>query len=89
MQVRGLLSHYYDSSKIISLNFHPPHTLFLPSSEDGYVRMFLRGRPVAMHVPDQLRDSYSLDHKGVLPDHKLKLEWVYPSMEMVTYAMRG
>ncbi|XP_019716941.1 echinoderm microtubule-associated protein-like 2 isoform X1 [Hippocampus comes] len=47
------------------------------NAEDGYVRMFLRGRPVTMHVPDQLRDSYSLDHKGVLPDHKLKLEWVY------------
>ncbi|XP_049580877.1 echinoderm microtubule-associated protein-like 2 isoform X1 [Syngnathus scovelli] len=47
------------------------------NAEDGYVRMFLRGRPVTMHVPDQLRESYSLDHKVALPDHKLKLEWVY------------
>uniref|UniRef100_A0A8C8FRB0 HELP domain-containing protein n=1 Tax=Oncorhynchus tshawytscha TaxID=74940 RepID=A0A8C8FRB0_ONCTS len=44
---------------------------------DGYVRMFLRGRPVTMHMPDQKRDSYSLDHKGALPEHKLKLQWVY------------
>ncbi|KAM9813061.1 echinoderm microtubule-associated protein-like 2 isoform 1-T1 [Syngnathus typhle] len=47
------------------------------NAEDGYVRMFLRGRPVTMHVPDQLRESYSLDHKVALPEHKLKLEWVY------------
>uniref|UniRef100_A0A4W6CY70 EMAP like 2 n=1 Tax=Lates calcarifer TaxID=8187 RepID=A0A4W6CY70_LATCA len=47
------------------------------SSEDGYVRMFLRGRPVTMHIPDQQRESYSLDHKVALPDRKLKLQWVY------------
>lgn len=51
--------------------------LFPP--EDGYVRMFLRGRPVTIHIPDQQRESYSLDQKVVLPDHKLKLQWVYPS----------
>ncbi|XP_067102455.1 echinoderm microtubule-associated protein-like 2 isoform X2 [Osmerus mordax] len=47
------------------------------NAEDGYVRMFLRGRPVTMHMPDQLRDTYTLDHKGALPDRKLKLQWVY------------
>uniref|UniRef100_A0A665TL39 EMAP like 2 n=1 Tax=Echeneis naucrates TaxID=173247 RepID=A0A665TL39_ECHNA len=47
------------------------------SGEDGYVRMFLRGRPVTMHIPDQRRESYSLDHKVALPDRKLKLQWVY------------
>ncbi|CAB1423818.1 unnamed protein product [Pleuronectes platessa] len=47
------------------------------NSEDGYVRMFLRGRPVTMHLPDQQRESYSLDHKVALPDRKLKLQWVY------------
>uniref|UniRef100_A0A672IC14 Echinoderm microtubule-associated protein-like 2 n=1 Tax=Salarias fasciatus TaxID=181472 RepID=A0A672IC14_SALFA len=39
--------------------------------------MFLRGRPVTMHVPSQQRDGYSLDLKAALPDHKLKLQWVY------------
>ena len=43
------------------------------------MRMFLRGRPVTMHVPDQQRESYSLDSKVALPDRKLKLQWVYPS----------
>ncbi|KAE8294969.1 Echinoderm microtubule-associated protein-like 1 [Larimichthys crocea] len=47
------------------------------NAEDGYVRMFLRGRPVTMHVPDQQRESYSIDHKVALPDRKLKLQWVY------------
>ncbi|XP_069566611.1 echinoderm microtubule-associated protein-like 2 [Brachyistius frenatus] len=47
------------------------------NAEDGYVRMFLRGRPVTMHIPDQQRESYSLDQKVALPDHKLKLQWVY------------
>ncbi|XP_076590964.1 echinoderm microtubule-associated protein-like 2 isoform X1 [Chaetodon auriga] len=47
------------------------------NAEDGYVRMFLRGRPVTMHVPDQQRESYNLDHKAALPDRKLKLQWVY------------
>ncbi|KAM8853183.1 echinoderm microtubule-associated protein-like 2 isoform 1-T1 [Synchiropus picturatus] len=47
------------------------------NAEDGYVRMFLRGRPVTMHIPDSKRESYSLDQKVVLPDRKLKLQWVY------------
>uniref|UniRef100_A0A667ZRD4 EMAP like 2 n=1 Tax=Myripristis murdjan TaxID=586833 RepID=A0A667ZRD4_9TELE len=48
-----------------------------PVRSDGYVRMFLRGRPVTMHIPDEQRESYSLDHKAALPDRKLKLQWVY------------
>ncbi|XP_077467311.1 echinoderm microtubule-associated protein-like 2 isoform X1 [Stigmatopora argus] len=47
------------------------------NAEDGYVRMFLRGRPVTMHVPEGQKDGYSLDRKGALPNRKLKLEWVY------------
>uniref|UniRef100_A0A8C8LSJ6 HELP domain-containing protein n=1 Tax=Oncorhynchus tshawytscha TaxID=74940 RepID=A0A8C8LSJ6_ONCTS len=66
-------------SFFIFINPSPSCSYLAPSpvSEDGYVRMFLRGRPVTMHMPDQKRDSYSLDHKGALPEHKLKLQWVY------------
>uniref|UniRef100_A0A8C2JSF6 EMAP like 2 n=1 Tax=Cyprinus carpio TaxID=7962 RepID=A0A8C2JSF6_CYPCA len=39
--------------------------------------MFIRGRPITMHIPDQLRESYSLDQKVALPERKLKLQWVY------------
>uniref|UniRef100_A0AAQ4NZC0 EMAP like 2 n=1 Tax=Gasterosteus aculeatus aculeatus TaxID=481459 RepID=A0AAQ4NZC0_GASAC len=51
-------------------------TLLFPP-EDSYVRMFLRGRPVTMHIPDQQKESYSLDLKVPLPERKLKLQWVY------------
>ncbi|XP_016317616.1 echinoderm microtubule-associated protein-like 2 isoform X1 [Sinocyclocheilus anshuiensis] len=47
------------------------------NADDGYVRMFIRGRPITMHIPDQLKESYSLDHKVALPERKLKLQWVY------------
>lgn len=40
--------------------------------------MFLRGRPVTMHLPDQRRENYSLEQKVELPASKLKLQWVYP-----------
>uniref|UniRef100_A0A8C7YF04 EMAP like 2 n=1 Tax=Oryzias sinensis TaxID=183150 RepID=A0A8C7YF04_9TELE len=48
-----------------------------PRPLDGFVRMFLRGRPVTMHIPDEQKSSYSLDQKGALPDKKLKLQWAY------------
>ncbi|XP_069500812.1 echinoderm microtubule-associated protein-like 2 isoform X2 [Ambystoma mexicanum] len=47
------------------------------NAEDGFVKMFLRGRPVSMHVPDSLVASYSLEAKAELPHQKLKLDWVY------------
>ncbi|GAA6097398.1 echinoderm microtubule-associated protein-like 2 isoform X1 [Tachysurus ichikawai] len=53
------------------------------NAEDGYVRMFLRGRPVTMQIPDQLRENYSLDQKVALTDRKLKLQW------SVSYGYRG
>ncbi|KAF3847354.1 hypothetical protein F7725_020382 [Dissostichus mawsoni] len=63
------------------------------NAEDGYVRMFLRGRPVTMHLPDQQRESYSLDYKGALPDRKLKLQWLHPSCSLTKswtrYGYRG
>nr|XP_032811871.1 echinoderm microtubule-associated protein-like 2 isoform X2 [Petromyzon marinus] len=46
-------------------------------SEEGYVKMFVRGRPVTMYLPSHLKDDYSLSQKVALPPDKLKLEWVY------------
>lgn len=48
-------------------------------TEDGYVKMFLRGRPIPMFVPDAVVATYNLDAKLDLPHKKLKLDWVYPS----------
>lgn len=47
-------------------------------AEEGYVKMFLRGRPVTMYMPRDQVDSYNLEAKVDLPPKRLKLEWVYP-----------
>lgn len=52
--------------------------LFVLFVEEGYVKMFLRGRPVTMYMPKEQVDSYSLQAKVELPAKRLKLEWVYP-----------
>uniref|UniRef100_A0A8C5T0M9 EMAP like 2 n=1 Tax=Laticauda laticaudata TaxID=8630 RepID=A0A8C5T0M9_LATLA len=52
-------------------------SLPLCPAEDGYVKMFLRGRPIPMFVPDAVVATYSLDTKLELPHKKLKLDWVY------------
>ncbi|XP_072031419.1 77 kDa echinoderm microtubule-associated protein-like isoform X3 [Amphiura filiformis] len=44
--------------------------------EEGYVRIYLRGRPVTSYMPTDY-EGYSLTAKGELPSEKLKLEWVY------------
>ncbi|KAJ7345175.1 hypothetical protein JRQ81_001125 [Phrynocephalus forsythii] len=45
--------------------------------EEGYVKMFLRGRPVTMYMPKDQVESYNLEAKAELPAKRLKLEWVY------------
>jgi len=45
--------------------------------EEGSVKMFLRGRPVPMLIPDELAPTYSLDTRSELPSSRLKLDWVY------------
>lgn len=47
-------------------------------AEEGYVKMFLRGRPVTMYMPRDQVESYNLEAKVDLPTKRLKLEWVYP-----------
>uniref|UniRef100_A0A8C5R484 EMAP like 1 n=1 Tax=Leptobrachium leishanense TaxID=445787 RepID=A0A8C5R484_9ANUR len=47
------------------------------SAEEGYVKMFLRGRPVTMYMPKDHIESYNLEAKPELPARRLKLEWVY------------
>ncbi|KAM4723950.1 echinoderm microtubule-associated protein-like 1 isoform 2-T2 [Anableps anableps] len=45
--------------------------------EEGFVKMFLKGRPITMFMPKDQVDSYSLEARGELPSNKLKLDWVY------------
>uniref|UniRef100_A0A668ABP2 EMAP like 1 n=1 Tax=Myripristis murdjan TaxID=586833 RepID=A0A668ABP2_9TELE len=46
-------------------------------SEEGYVKMYLKGRPITMYMPKDLVDSYCLEARTDLPSNKLKLDWVY------------
>ncbi|XP_029316950.1 echinoderm microtubule-associated protein-like 1 isoform X8 [Cottoperca gobio] len=45
--------------------------------EEGYVKMFLKGRPITMYMPKDQVDSYCLEARADLPSNKLKLDWVY------------
>uniref|UniRef100_A0A8C5A6E3 EMAP like 1 n=1 Tax=Gadus morhua TaxID=8049 RepID=A0A8C5A6E3_GADMO len=45
--------------------------------EEGYVKMFLKGRPVTMFMPRDQVEPYCLEAKADLPGSKLKLDWVY------------
>ncbi|XP_075304660.1 echinoderm microtubule-associated protein-like 1 isoform X6 [Odontesthes bonariensis] len=45
--------------------------------EEGYVKMFLKGRPITMYMPKDQVDIYYLEARAELPSHKLKLDWVY------------
>ncbi|XP_033968131.1 echinoderm microtubule-associated protein-like 1 isoform X12 [Pseudochaenichthys georgianus] len=47
------------------------------NAEEGYVKMFLKGRPVTMYMPKEQVDSYCLEARAELPSNKLKLDWVY------------
>ncbi|GCB63400.1 hypothetical protein scyTo_0007384 [Scyliorhinus torazame] len=53
----------------------PKDPLF--NAEEGYIKMFLRGRPITMYMPQVIKETYSLEDKGELPAKKLKLDWVY------------
>ncbi|TSN67131.1 Echinoderm microtubule-associated protein-like 1 [Bagarius yarrelli] len=45
--------------------------------DEGYVKMYLKGRPITMYMPKELVDTYCLEQKADLPPKKLKLDWVY------------
>ncbi|XP_070697901.1 echinoderm microtubule-associated protein-like 1 isoform X6 [Pempheris klunzingeri] len=47
------------------------------NAEEGYVKMYLKGRPVTMYMPKDQVDSYCLEARADLPSNKLKLDWVY------------
>ncbi|XP_013395547.1 echinoderm microtubule-associated protein-like 2 isoform X3 [Lingula anatina] len=45
------------------------------NKEEGYLRMYLRGRPVTLYAPTL--EEYDLAKKEDQPPQSLKLEWVY------------
>ncbi|KPP70075.1 echinoderm microtubule-associated protein-like 1-like [Scleropages formosus] len=60
------------------------------SAEEGYVKMYLKGRPVTMYMPKDQVDSYCLDAKSELPSKKLKLDWELCFLNLrSSYGYRG
>uniref|UniRef100_A0A6Q2WSN2 HELP domain-containing protein n=1 Tax=Esox lucius TaxID=8010 RepID=A0A6Q2WSN2_ESOLU len=49
----------------------------LKSPKEGYVKMYLKGRPITMYMPKDVVDTYCLEAKSDLPNKRLKLDWVY------------
>ncbi|XP_029972727.1 echinoderm microtubule-associated protein-like 1 isoform X5 [Salarias fasciatus] len=47
------------------------------NAEEGYVKMYLKGRPITMYMPKDQVDGYCLEARAELPCSKLKLDWVY------------
>nr|XP_039259121.1 echinoderm microtubule-associated protein-like 2 isoform X2 [Styela clava] len=47
------------------------------NSEEGNVRMHLKGRPVVLYCQSALKESYDISKPLEAPDKKLKLDWVY------------
>ncbi|CAL8286907.1 unnamed protein product [Lota lota] len=66
-----------DSSKQREPIFNAGTRRVTHCKEEGYVKMFLKGRPVTMFMPRDLVEPYCLEAKADLPGCKLKLDWVY------------
>lgn len=45
--------------------------------DDGSLQMFLRGRPIILKAPSNIRDTYDITKVQPAPNKKLKLDWVY------------
>lgn len=42
------------------------------------MRFFLRGRPIVLHAPTAVAETYDMTKVATAPQTRLKLEWVYP-----------
>lgn len=63
---------------LLHLSNWSPFFLF---PEEGYVKMYLKGRPITMFMPKDQVDGYCLEARADLPASKLKLDWVYPFLK--------
>lgn len=41
------------------------------------MKLFLRGRPIVLHAPNDIRDTFDISKVQPAPAKKLKLDWVY------------
>lgn len=47
------------------------------NEDDGSMKFYLRGRPIVLHAPTDVRDSFEIAKVQPAPSKKLKLDWVY------------
>lgn len=47
------------------------------NDEEKSIKMFLRNKPIILHVPSNLTENYEITKVSKTPSKKLKLEWVY------------
>ncbi|OXB78984.1 UNVERIFIED_CONTAM: hypothetical protein H355_004527 [Colinus virginianus] len=76
--VKGFSNGHYTQSLCVTVPYKkskPKEPMF--SAEEGYVKMFLRGRPVTMYMPKEQVESYNLEAKVELPAKRLKLDYGY------------
>ncbi|XP_058471095.1 echinoderm microtubule-associated protein-like 1 isoform X6 [Solea solea] len=66
-----------DSSKQRDPVFNAGMRRVTHCKEEGYVKMYLKGRPVTMFMPKDQVEGYCLEARAELPGNKLKLDWVY------------
>ncbi|XP_037024980.1 echinoderm microtubule-associated protein-like 2 isoform X2 [Bradysia coprophila] len=55
---------------------HGTHTCSF-NEDDGSMKFYLRGRPIVLHAPTDVRDSFEIAKVQPAPSKKLKLDWVY------------
>jgi len=46
------------------------------NGEEGTLRLFMRGRPINLYLPNALVDNFNLSRVATAPLAKLRLEWV-------------
>ena len=70
------LPSWYNIFNSTKINFRTRDATY--DYKDGSVHMHLRGKPVTLYAPTELKNSYSLyETNPTSPDKSLKLEWVY------------
>ncbi|XP_037914233.1 echinoderm microtubule-associated protein-like 2 isoform X3 [Hermetia illucens] len=55
---------------------HGTHTATY-NEEEGALKLFLRGRPIILYAPSDVRDNFDISKVSPAPNRKLKLDWVY------------
>ncbi|KAL0280684.1 UNVERIFIED_CONTAM: hypothetical protein PYX00_001910 [Menopon gallinae] len=78
---KSLLNLYPRPQPVGSYNQFGPQTKHgtrdVAYSEEGVLKMYLRGRPVNLYAPTSMVDTYDVNNVSKAPSERLKLDWVY------------